>query len=163
MTDWFVVVSKPAKEEVALTQLGNQGYEVYLPRWVEAKRRRGAFHPVVGPMFPRYLFVRPSDEEQSIAPVRSTYGVSHLVRFGMTFAMASEQLIEDVRNLELAQQQLDASSTPFRAGDIVEITEGAFRGITAKVLSCAESRVIVLLQILGKPRELSFDVNSCRS
>ncbi|NDC89940.1 MAG: hypothetical protein EB075_14280 [Bacteroidetes bacterium] len=162
MSDWFVVVSKPAKESVALTQLENQGYEVYLPRWVEAKRRRGVFQPVAGPMFPRYLFVRPRDAEQSIAPVRSTYGVSHLVRFGMTFAQASERLVNDIRGLEAKQNQADAPVAPFRAGEIVEITEGAFRGVSAKVLSCAESRVIVLLELLGKQRELAFDVNVCR-
>ena len=162
MNHWFVVVSKPAKEGVALTQLENQGYDVYLPRWVEPKRRRGVFQAVAGPMFPRYLFVRPRDAEQSIAPVRSTYGVSHLVRFGMTFAQASDQLVSEIRSLEARQLHTEAPMSPFKAGDVVEITEGAFRGISAKVLGCAESRVILLLELLGKQRELSFDFNVCR-
>jgi transcriptional antiterminator RfaH len=162
MTHWFVVVSKPAKEGVALTQLENQGYDVYLPRWVEPKRRRGVFQAVAGPMFPRYLFVRPQDAEQSIAPVRSTYGVSHLVRFGMTFAQASDQLVSEIRSLEARQLHTEAPMSPFKAGDVVEITEGAFRGISAKVLGCAESRVILLLELLGRQRELSFDINVCR-
>ena len=162
MTHWFVVVSKPAKEGVALTQLENQGYDVYLPRWVEPKRRRGVFQAVAGPMFPRYLFVRPQDAEQSIAPVRSTYGVSHLVRFGMTFAQASDQLVSEIRGLEARQLHTEAPMSPFKAGDVVEFTEGAFRGISAKVLGCAESRVILLLELLGRQRELSFDINVCR-
>ena len=162
MSHWFVVVSKPAKEGVAQIQLENQGYDVYLPRWVEPKRRRGVFQAVAGPMFPRYLFVRPEDAEQSIAPVRSTYGVSHLVRFGMTFAQASDKLVSEIRSLEARQFQSESPMAPFKTGDIVEITEGAFRGISAKVLSCAESRVILLLELLGKQRELQFDVNVCR-
>lgn len=160
--DWFVVVSKPAKEVVAQAQLENQGYHVYLPRWIEPKRRRGVFQPVIGPMFPRYLFVRPDHAEQSISPVRSTYGVSHLVRFGQAYAQASETLIDEIRALEQSQEQ-GVVASPFKVGDVVEITEGAFRGISAKVLQCAESRVILLLEILGKPRELAFDVNVCRS
>ena len=47
-------------------------------------------------------------------------------------------------------------SLPFKAGDEVEITEGPFAGITAKVFACAESRVLLLFQLMGSMRKLGF-------
>jgi hypothetical protein len=46
-----------------------------------------------GPMFPRYVFFRPGSAGQSIAPVRSTLGVSHVVRFGATPATVDDALV----------------------------------------------------------------------
>jgi transcriptional antiterminator RfaH len=154
-------MSKPRAEGLAHQQLANQGFDVYLPMCPRLVRRKGKHMTEISPMFPRYLFVRPSDEEQGIASIRSTVGVQQLVRFGTEFAQATGSLIAEIQAME-ARLQSDPEPTPFSAGDEVEITEGPFAGITARVFSCAENRVLLLFQLLGSIRNLSFSTNQCR-
>ena len=154
-------MSKPRGEELAHQQLANQGFEVYLPMCPRTVRRRDRHLTEISPMFPRYLFVRPSHEEQGIASIRSTVGVQQLVRFGTEFAQAAESLVVDIQAME-AHMRSGLEPLPFKAGDEVEITGGPFAGITAKVFSCAESRVLLLFHLLGSTRKLGFSPDQCR-
>ena len=72
---WYVVKSKPRAEREAASQLRAQQYRVVLPELIQPRKRWEA-------LFPSYLFVQTVDDNQSIAPIRSTLGVSMLVRFG---------------------------------------------------------------------------------
>ena len=154
-------MSKPRGEELAHQQLANQGFEVYLPMCPRTVRRRDRHLTEISPMFSCYLFVRPSHEEQGIASIRSTVGVQQLVRFGTEFAQAAESLVVDIQAME-ARMRGGSEPLPFKAGDEVEITEGPFAGITAKVFSCAESRVLLFFQLLGSMRKLGFSPDQCR-
>jgi transcriptional antiterminator RfaH len=158
---WFVVMSKPRQEMRACSQLREQGYDVYLPQIEKMQRQHGTFLRTELPMFPRYLFVQLREGVQSLAQVRATRGVSQVVRFGTEYARAADSLIADVRNLE---KRMRASNdlAPFKPDQWVEITEGAFVGVTAQVLSCAENRVCLLLNLLGSARQLTFPIESCR-
>lgn len=158
---WFVAMSKPRAEELACRQLVNQGFDVYLPMCPRTTRRRGRYTTEVSPMFPRYLFVRPSHREQSVSSIRSTVGVQQLVRFGAEFAQAKASLVADIKAME-ARLLDEPGCLPFKAGDEVEIIEGPFAGITAKVFACAESRVMLLFQLLGSMRKLEFSLDQCR-
>jgi transcriptional antiterminator RfaH len=60
------------------------------------KLRRRKWHWIEEPLFPRYLFVGASPE-QSWAPVRSTVGLTSLVKFGGVYATVPEALIELLR------------------------------------------------------------------
>jgi hypothetical protein len=81
-TQWFAVQSKPRQECTAKVQLERQGYTAYLPMMTVRKRKRAAWTTSIEALFPRYLFVHADVNQQSLAPVRSTVGVSGLVRFG---------------------------------------------------------------------------------
>ncbi|MET0105818.1 MAG: transcription termination/antitermination NusG family protein [Sedimenticola sp.] len=161
--DWLVVMTKPKMEADARDHLVRQGYEAYLPLWPELKQRRGAWVKVDSPMFPRYLFVRQTYPEQSILPIRSTRGISQLVRFGTDPALASEQLIDDLQRLEAERKSEEQQLFPFKKGQRVEVTAGPFQGVSAEVLSCGQQRVILLLQVLGKVQRLEFDTKLCRA
>ncbi|MDA8631869.1 hypothetical protein N9L29_04140 [Litoricolaceae bacterium] len=158
---WFLVISKPKGEKLAYQQLTNQDYDAYLPMCPRVVWRRGRYVTEVSPMFPRYLFVRPSREEQGMASVHSTVGVQQLVRFGTELAQATDSLVSDIRAME-ARLHRDTEPLPFKAGDEVEITEGPFAGIAAKVFACAENRVLLLLQLMGAMRKLDVAPDQCR-
>jgi transcriptional antiterminator RfaH len=159
---WLVVMTKPKMEAEAKEHLLRQGFDVYLPLWEELKHRQGAWQKVQSPMFPRYLFVRPSYAEQSLAPIRSTWGVSQLVRFGMKPAWAGEGLIHEIRKLEQSRHGIGQGLIPFKKGDQVQVLDGPFKGVSAEVFSCDQKRVILLLQVLGKTRQLEFDTGVCQ-
>ena len=81
---WYVVHTKVRQEALALTNLNRQGFECYMPMIKLEKIRQRKTATVAEPMFPRYLFIRldTSGSGQSWSPIRSTLGVSQLVRFG---------------------------------------------------------------------------------
>ncbi|MET0105819.1 MAG: transcription termination/antitermination NusG family protein [Sedimenticola sp.] len=160
--NWLVAMTKPKMENNARDHLVQQGFEVYLPLWVDSERRRNTWCHVEMPMFPRYLFVRPLYPEQSIAPIRSTRGISQLVRFGIKPAMAGEQLIIDIQKLEANRKEVAEQVVPFDKGQGVVVTAGPFQGVSAEVISCGQHRVILLMTVLGKSQQLEFDINLCR-
>ena len=69
MITWYAVMCKPRQEVLAEANLVNQGYRVYLPRLATQNRRAGKWIDTIEPLFPRYLFISPKDEQQSLAPV----------------------------------------------------------------------------------------------
>lgn len=93
---WCVVVSKPHGEKIALANLRNQEFEVYLPYAVTQRpaRRRSAvteaeaadgkvpmgYH--IRPLFPRHLFVRIDPDAQRWKAIFSTVGVSSMLLSG---------------------------------------------------------------------------------
>lgn len=158
---WYVVYTKPSQEVRAATELAYQGFSVYLPKISEAKRLRGQWMKQIRPMFPRYLFVQPEHTEQSIAPVKSTRGVSHLVRQGAALVVCPETFIDSIRNAE-AQLNCEGGAPFVAVGETIEIVEGPFQGMVSRVVASTEDRVSILLELLGKLQSLEFPVALCR-
>lgn len=156
---WYVAFSKPRQEELALEQLLNQGFQTYLPQMPEWKRSGGTWKHRTVPIFPRYLFVRPAHDEQSIAPVRSTYGLTGLVRFGVEFARVRPVLISSIHQLEVQLATLRARppGEDLPQGSEVQIVEGPFAGLQAVVHASARDRVIVLLDIVGRETRVKLE------
>ncbi|MFA5663749.1 transcription termination/antitermination protein NusG [Castellaniella sp.] len=169
-TVWYVVHSKPRQEEIARVQLERQAFEVYLPLFrVFAKpgRRTRAAASTPGrpvqpttyePMFPRYLFLRPTRATQSLAVVRSTVGVSRLVLFGHQPALLADDAVEAIRQAEALRNTapLDAIS-PYRPGMAVRLLDPALAGLDALVHSVSRDRVTLLLEILGRPQHVQVE------
>lgn len=158
---WYVVHTKPRQEAVALTNLKRQGYECYMPMFKLEKIRQRKTTTVAEPMFPRYLFIRldTSGSGQSWSPIRSTLGVSQLVRFGGQPAVVDSKLIELLR----AREQTGQPEQLFKAGEKVVVADGPFAGIEAIFQTAdAQSRSMILLDMLSKPVAMSIETASLR-
>ena len=158
---WYVVYTKPRQEDVALVNLERQGYPCYLPRMRIEKVRRQKASVVTEPMFPRYLFIRldSSDQGKSWSPIRSTLGVSRLVKFGTQAARVDEALIDLLRGREDTMP----TQAMFNPGDDVLITSGPFAGIEAIYQTAdAEMRAVILLEILSKKVAVPVDAAHLR-
>jgi transcriptional antiterminator RfaH len=160
MKQWYLLYTKPRQEKLALQHLQNQAYEVYLPLVQVEKIRQGVRSLVEEALFPRYIFVRLDEVgSQSWAPIRSTVGVSQLVKFGSRFAQVSQDLVGWVQ-----EQAKGAKLAPeFNEGELVSITEGPFRGMDAIFKTYdGEKRAILLLNILTKVTEAKFGLGWIR-
>jgi transcriptional antiterminator RfaH len=158
---WYVVHTKPRQELIARENLERQGFEVYLPLWRVEKIRRGRAQWVEEPLFPRYLFIRldTSQQGRSWSPIRSTLGVSTLVRFGTQPARMADDWVTLLRE----RQQLLAEKALFEPGDRVVIVDGPFAGIEAIFQTAdAERRSLILLEILSKPTAMKIDTGQLR-
>ena len=148
--NWYLVYTKPRLEKVALENLERQGYRCYLPMIRVEKVKRHQLVDDAEPMFPRYLFVELDTSGQGLSwsPIRSTVGVSQLVRFGTHPAQVHPDLIQAIKNRE-AQAAVQERLQP---GDQVLIQDGPFAGLTAIFQEKdAQRRAIILLEILSRP------------
>ena len=152
MQAWYVVHTKPRKESLAEANLQRQDFETCLPWHKRATRNRGIWRETIEPLFPRYLFLRIDPNQQTVAPIRSTLGVSTLVTFGHRLAPVSDDIIDDIRQNADAQTGVQrAPEHQFNRGDAVAITAGPFGGLQGVFeTSSSAQRVAVLLDILGK-------------
>jgi transcriptional antiterminator RfaH len=152
MKQWYLVLTKPAHEDLAERNLQRQGYEVYLPRLLRPARGEKT-HDRIVPLFPRYLFLHLHAGLQALAPVRSSIGVAGVVRFGSSYGIVPDGVIEDLRMREDPQTGLHAlrDPPPPVPGSPVRVSGGPFDGLDAVfVRDAGAERVIVLLRLLGR-------------
>ena len=155
---WLVAYTKPRQEQVALQNLERQSFEAYLPRYKKFKNTEAGAVPVFEPMFPRYILFRPSKPEQSIETVRSTKGISHVVRFGHDPGVVSAHMVATIQAFEAEQNQATLDQmTNFKAGQKVKLKHVALGNMEGLVQSVSAKRVAVLLEILGRPTVVQLD------
>ncbi len=148
---WYLVYTKPRQEDVARTNLERQGFTTYLPRIRQSRRRQNRRVLVVEAMFPRYLFIELDPQQDNWAPIRSTLGVSALVRFGPYPAPVPEDLLAALRAREDADGIQELPPPAFRRGEALRIADGAFAGYEGIFLArSGRDRVVVLLEIMGQ-------------
>ncbi len=164
---WYAVFCKPRGEVTAEANLLRQGYSTYLPRVLSERRRAGKWVACAEPLFPRYLFLAPRDAAHSLAPVRSTLGVTGLVRFGLKPAVVPAALIEELRACEAAARGEQGASGVagqqtrrefFAPGAAVRFMTGPFAGLEGIFgTASGAQRVIVLLELLGRTQDVSVE------
>lgn len=151
MKSWYLIQTKTRQERIAQENLERQGYETYLPFAEIRRRKRGRTVRVVDPMFPRYLFIHLSDETDDWRPIRSTLGVTTLVRFGQVPARIPDNLIASLRNRENEQGVQIIETPEFQSGTKIRIAEGPMEGYEGIFQSqTSKERVTILLQIAEK-------------
>lgn len=162
MSRWYLVHTKRAGEAVAEANLQRQGYKVYLPRLAQAVRRRGRWQDRIVALFPRYLFLGLNEGSQTLGPVRSTVGVSNVVRFGLRYANVPDELIDALRTTEDPESGLHrmrVSSLP-EPGAMVKIADGPFSGLEGVFeREFGGDRVLVLLNLLGQSTPVQVPID----
>jgi transcriptional antiterminator RfaH len=149
---WLVAYTKPRLELVAQQNLESQNFETYLPLYKKFKNTETGPVTKFEPMFPRYILFRLSKPEQSIEAVRSTKGVSHLVRFGFEPGVVSANMVATLKEFETSQNQATLQEmSNFKAGQRVRLKHVALGNMEGLVQSASAKRVAVLLEILGRP------------
>jgi len=154
--DWYLVYTKPRKEEVAADNLIRQGYEVFLPKLRESQQGRRMTKNKVVPLFSRYLFISLNCNTDQWAPIRSTLGVSMIVRFGSLPLAVPETLVNRLKTEVSEHGYIDVPEKTYTPGEAVRINDGTLAGYEA-IFSArnGNDRVIVLLNIIGQQSSVS--------
>jgi transcriptional antiterminator RfaH len=155
---WYVVFTKPKREASAEENLRRQAFECFLPRIQQPRRRQNKRVVVAEPMFPRYLFVHVDVVQQNVAPIRSTFGVSGLVRFGNELAVVPDPIIETLLIRADRENGVVSLKPPrFQAGDEVLLLEGSMAGIRGIFqATTGQERVVILLNLLGRENRVTL-------
>lgn len=154
--DWYVVYSKPHKEEQAQFHLRMKNLDVFFPRLdlvrVAEKRKR------IIPLFPNYLFVRihlPTEFHY----VSWSPGVKRIVSFGDMPIPLDESVVDFLKQQTDADGVIKACSQ-LRPGQEVEIRGGPFDGLVAIIQDPpdAKGRVKILLKLLSRQISVKLGV-----
>jgi transcriptional antiterminator RfaH len=159
--DWYVVYSKPRKEEQAQFHLRMKGLDVFYPRLdlvrVTEKRKR------VIPLFPNYLFVRINLQSESHYVIWSP-GVKRIISFGERPIPVDNRVVDFLREESDGDGVLKAHSQ-LRPGQEVEIRGGPFDGLIAIIQDPpdARGRVKILLKLLSRQISVKLGVEFIKS
>ena len=167
MKHWHLLMTKPREDERAESHLSNQDYELFRPMIRQFKIQGGKQMAITEPLFPRYIFIRLDDVLGNWSKIRSTRGVSKMVRFTDMPARVPDTLIEALRSQCIEENIIDITKDRpfvFDKGDEIEITDGSFRGLKAIIKEqVAEDRVLLLITLLGKEQELEISLTQVKS
>jgi transcriptional antiterminator RfaH len=169
---WFAIYTKPRQERIALENLERQGFRCFLPMALNPYQRfrvggasaataaqRAARKTGIEPLFPRYLFLNATPSEQSLGPIRSTRGVSTLVRFGTKLVEIPERVIRTIDNRKDPETGLVLlDPVPVQPGDKVEVFDGPLAGIQGIFQERrGEARAVLLMNLLGRVSTIEVD------
>jgi len=147
---WYVLRSKPLKEEMVWRQVNSQGIEVFYPRL--------RAHPVnprarkIKPYFPGYMFIHVDLDTAGLSTFQWMPHSVGLVCFGGEPAVVPESLILAIKN---RIEEIDSAGGEIFAnihqGDKIFIKDGPFEGFEAifDVRVSGTERVRVLLEWLS--------------
>jgi transcriptional antiterminator RfaH len=152
--DWYVVRSKPRREEFAQGQLLRRGVETFLPRIIEPGR--GSAPRSVGPLFPGYMFAFISLLSQ-YASVIWAPGVHSMVAFG-DIPVPVETAVVDFLQERCGKEGIVRCLPSFAQGDLVRVSGGPLEGLVGIVQRRASGRerVQVLMQLLRRRTEVTL-------
>jgi transcription antitermination factor NusG len=157
--EWYVVYSKPHREESAQFHLQSKGIEVFFPRLLlpESLRRR------IVPLFPNYLFVRIHLLEQYHYVLWSP-GVKRFVSFNDV----PLPLDDNIAGYLMQQANSDGIITArsnLKVGQEVRINGGPFDGLVGMIQESpnARGRVKVLMKLLSRQIKVEVPVHFVKS
>jgi transcriptional antiterminator RfaH len=158
-SSWYVIQSKPRQEHKAYQELSNQGYEAFLPMMPVERIVQGQRVNKEEVLFSRYLFVRLSKQVDNWGPLRSTKGVSRLIRFGAFTPCLSHDELSHLKNWvhDLPKKEY------FQAGQMLDVITGPFKGMQVtfeRLIQAAsgEERALVLFDLLGQVQHLGMNM-----
>ncbi len=154
MQTWYVIYTKPQKEELAQFHLKLRGVEAFFPQLLLPKFSRRQKRVV--PLFPNYLFVR-VDLEKAYDFVRWTPGVKCFVSFNDNPSPLEDGVAEYLLN-RADHNGIIVARPDLRSGQEIRICGGPFDGLFGIIeqLTDAKGRVKILMQLLS--RKLSVEV-----
>jgi len=146
---WYVLHSKPNKEDFLFSQLRNREIEVYYPRLrvspVNPRSRK------VKPFFPGYLFVHVDLNQTPISSLTYVPGANRVVSFENEPAVIPDTIMKNIQsNVDHVNQNPDLIYNQLNHGDPVTIQGGPFEGYEAIFDTRLEGseRVRLLIKLL---------------
>jgi len=162
MTKWYVLQSKPNKEEFVLQQLSIHNIDVYYPciriQPINPRSRK------TKPCFPGYLFINTNLDTVGITVLKWIPGAIGMVDFGGELATVPDDLLQAIRNhMDRINNTNSETHRKFIPGDKVIIQSGPFAGYQAvfDTFLPGHERVRVLLQML-QDRQIKIELSGVR-
>jgi len=149
MENWYVIQTKPKKEEEANSYLSTRGVEIFSPLMETFALKNGRMNKELKPLFPGYIFGK-FDLEQNYPLVRWGRGVKKVLGFGGYPTSISEEVVEIIKE-KTDTEGIVRVKQNFKTNDVIRIKTGPLKDLLAifeRWVSDSE-RVRILLNLIG--------------
>jgi len=161
MKNWYALYTRPRHEKKAYELLVEKGAEVFLPLVKEHKIYGQRKKLVEKPLFSSYLFCR--FEHKYRIPILETHGIIKIVNFNGVPAVIPDWQIESLKIL-LQNPHPFRLENYLRPGDLVEVTDGPFKGMKGMVkIIKGESRLILTIEGIMQSISVEMDREQIKS
>ncbi|WP_160109042.1 transcription/translation regulatory transformer protein RfaH [Pseudomonas izuensis] len=151
-SSWYLLQCKPRQDDRAQINLLRQSYDIFRPQLTTERLIRGKPRRVSESLFPGYLFVHLSNED-NWSPIRSTRGVSRIVEFNHGPAVVADDVIEHLR--ERCLTPATPNTPDLQPGQTLQIVRGPLAPLEGVFLSMmGAERVMLLLQFLNREQSI---------
>lgn len=159
---WGLAQLKPNSHQIARRNLERQGFNVFLPIFVQTMRRAGQFKTQSKPLFPGYIFVGWTTGTPPWQSVNATQGITKLVSFGTQPATVPQDVMTALQ--ERYDETGDTNPTvPLEKGDKVHVESGPFVDFIAQVETVdPDQRVWLLLDVMGRKTRILESAKNLR-
>ena len=149
MKSWYVIQTKPKKEEHAARFLEQGSIEVFFPRMEGISIVYGKSRKVIKSLFPNYIFAR-FDPFESYQLIQWSRGVSRVVGFENGPAPIDYKVIEIIKR-RVDKRCVVKKALHLKARDPVRVRSGPFKDLAGMFERWVsdEGRVRVLLDLLN--------------
>lgn len=155
---WYVLHSKPRKENQVAAYLRSQQIETFYPTLkVDPVNPRASR---IRPYFPRYMFVHVDLDVTGISAVQWVPGAIGIVQFDGCASPVPDAVIYELKRQVAEHNERQASILDnMRPGDHIRITDGPLAGYEAifDTRLSGTQRVQVLLEMLGRQIRAQVD------
>lgn len=153
---WYLVHCKPNCEQVALRNLENQHFSVFLPLQNVTNRRGTVFKKQLKPLFPGYIFVAQNSSLGQWHKINNTRGVARLVCFGAEPSPVPSTIMHQLFDFCDSTSVFKQTSSLLE-GNEVKITQGSLTGSIAKIIKIEPNmRVHLLFHFMGQASTLKL-------
>jgi transcriptional antiterminator RfaH len=146
---WYVARTRPQRELQAATQLNNQSFRTFVPRFWKNRRHARKVETISAPLFPRYIFVVVDRGRDRWRSINGTLGVDRL----LTHAGEPQAVPAGVVESLIASADTQGNMRfdfHLREGQSVKVMAGPFADLIGQLERLDDNgRVRVLLEILG--------------
>ncbi len=160
-TAWYVLHTKPKRENAVYAYLKTHGVEVFYPSVkIKPVNPRAS---TVRPYFPRYLFVHADLDEVGVSALQWVPNAIGLVQFdGIPAAVPDSIVITLKKRIEEIRAAGGLALDGLAPGDAVRITQGPLAGCDAlfDMRLTGTQRVQVLLEMLGRLVRVQVDAGA---
>jgi len=149
MNLWYVIQTKPKKEEEAKSYLSTKGVEVFNPLMETFLLRNGRMNKELKPLFPNYIFGK-FDLDLNYPLVRWARGVKKVLGFGEYPTPVSGEAVEIIKE-RTDTHGIVRLRCHYQTNDLIRIKSGPLKnllGIFESWVSDRE-RVRILLNLVG--------------
>jgi len=149
MLRWYVVQTKPKKEEVAAAHLESESIEVFSPKMEAYSVVYGKSRKMVKSLFPNYIFAH-FDFLVSYRLVNWARGVNRVLGYDGTPSPVDDEAIEIIKR-RVDENCVVQKALHFKAKDPIRIRSGPLRDLVDifERWVSEEGRVRVLLDLLN--------------
>lgn len=156
MEHWYAVYTKPRHEKKVFEQLVENEWEAFLPLVKQVRLWKDRKKKVEEPMFRSYLFAR--FDYKNRFDLLQTKGIVKIVNFRGTPAIVPDWQIEALKKMIENPEKVQLE-TYMRAGEEVEVIEGAFKGMRGAVKTIkGNTRLVVTID--GILQSVSVEIES---